>query len=116
RINERVAYLYRTTHPGVLRLIQETIDAGHRNGIWVGLCGEMAGNPILTPLLVGMGVDELSVSPATVPMIKDSVRSISLAQAKAVAVEAAGCATPDEVMAVCRRLIAAEAPELLELV
>jgi phosphoenolpyruvate-protein phosphotransferase (PTS system enzyme I) len=116
RINERVAYLYRSTHPSVLRLIQETITAGHRNGIWVGLCGEMAGNPILTPLLVGMGVDELSVSPATVPMIKDSIRSISLAQAKAVAAEAAGCVTPDEVMTVCRRLIAAEAPELLELV
>ncbi|MDA1043888.1 MAG: phosphoenolpyruvate--protein phosphotransferase, partial [Verrucomicrobia bacterium] len=116
RINERVAYLYRPTHPGVLRLIQETIDAGHRHGIWVGLCGEMAGNPIMTPLLVGMGVDELSVSPSAVPMVKESIRSVSLAQAREVVETVSTCKTADEVTAVCQALVQSVAPELLELI
>jgi len=87
RGNERVAHLYQSFHPSVLKLIKLTIDAAHRNGIWVGLCGEMAANPFATILLVGMGMDELSTSPMAVPQIKKIVRSFSFSQAEEFAKE-----------------------------
>jgi phosphotransferase system enzyme I (PtsI) len=85
RGNERIAHLYQGFHPAVLKLIKETIDAGHRNGIWVGLCGEMAGDPLATVLLVGMGVDELSTSAMAIPEIKKIVRSVTFEEAQKVA-------------------------------
>ena len=63
RMNEKVAHLYEPTHPAILRLIKATVDAAHKHNIWVGVCGEMAGDPALTPLLLGLGVDELSATP-----------------------------------------------------
>src|SRR6202040_3854650 len=62
RVNERIAHLYEPTHPAVLRLLKMIADAAHANDIWVGVCGEMAGEITLTPLLLALGVDELSVS------------------------------------------------------
>ena len=115
RVNEKVAYLYQPTHPAVLRLIKETIDAGHRHGIWVGLCGEMAGDPILTPLLLGLGVDELSVAPLLVPLVKDAVRSVKIERCRALAEQALQCDTAEKVLGLCRSLTAEIAPELLEL-
>jgi len=85
RGNERIAHLYQGFHPAVLRLIKETIDVGHRNGIWVGLCGEMAGDPLATVLLVGMGVDELSTSAMAIPEIKKIIRSITFEEAQRLA-------------------------------
>ena len=76
RINERIAYLYEPAHPAVLRLLKTIIDAGHAKKIWVGICGEMSGEPIFTPVLVGLGMDEISTSPVMVPEIKKIVRSI----------------------------------------
>src|SRR5258708_17725680 len=63
RLNEKVAHLYEPTHPAILHLIKATVDAGHRNNIWVGVCGEMAGDPVLTPFVVGLGVKELGAPP-----------------------------------------------------
>lgn len=77
RINEKIAYLYEPTHPAVLRLIKTVIDNGHAQKIWVGMCGEMAGDPLLTPVLVGLGLDEISTSPVMVPEIKRIIRAIS---------------------------------------
>jgi phosphotransferase system enzyme I (PtsI) len=85
RINERIAYLYEPAHPAVLRLIKTIIDAGHENGIWVGICGEMSGDPIFTPVLLGMGMDEISTSPVMVPEIKKIVRSITYTEAQEIA-------------------------------
>lgn len=85
RINERIAYLYEPSHPAVLRLLKTIIDAGHENGIWVGICGEMSGDPIFTPVLLGMGMDEISTSPVMVPEIKKIVRSISYTEAQEIA-------------------------------
>ncbi len=116
RVNERVAYLYEPTHPAVLKMIKETVDAGHRHGIWVGLCGEMAADPVLVPLLLGLGIDELSVSPAAVPMVKDAVRTVGFVQAKELAAESLMCRTGTEVLNLCRHLTSEVAPELLELV
>lgn len=97
RGNERIAHLYQGFHPAVLRLIKETIDAGHRNGIWVGLCGEMAGDPLATVILVGMGVDELSTSAMAIPEIKKIIRSITFEEAQKLAKEVLSLSTVDEI-------------------
>lgn len=78
RDNERVAYLYDPFHPSVVRLYKETIDAARRAGIWVGLCGELASEPLGIILLVGLGIDELSMVPHRVPQAKEIIRSIEL--------------------------------------
>ncbi len=88
RVNPHVAELYRPTHPAVIRLIKRTIDAGRDNGIWTGICGEMAGDIRLTPLLLGMGVEELSVGPQQVPRVGQAIRSLSYAECAAMSDEA----------------------------
>ena len=97
RGNEKIAHLYQGFHPAVLKLIKETIDAGHRNGIWVGLCGEMAADPLATTLLVGMGVDELSTSAMAIPEVKKIIRSIKLEEAKKHAEKVLKLSTLDEI-------------------
>ncbi len=82
RVNENVAHLYNPLHMGVLRLIRMVIEAGHKAGKWVGMCGEMAGNPAFTRILLGMGLDEFSVPAAAVPRIKRLIREISVEDAK----------------------------------
>jgi phosphotransferase system enzyme I (PtsI) len=115
RVNDKVAGLYQPTHPAVLRLIDMTIRAGHARGRWVGVCGEMAGNPLMTPLLVGLGIDELSMMPAAVLMVKDVLRSITHAEACQLAEEALKQSTAAAVSDLCRKLVARVAPDLLEL-
>ena len=88
RVNPHVAELYRPTHPAVIRLIKRTIDAGTDNGIWTGICGEMAGDIRLTPLLIGLGVEELSVGPQQVPRVGHAIRSLSYAECAAMSDEA----------------------------
>jgi phosphotransferase system enzyme I (PtsI) len=116
RVNERVAYLYQPTHPAVLDLIRRTIDAGHRHKIWVGVCGQMAADPLMTPLLLGLGVDELSVAPSAVPLIKDAVRALRMDQARDLAQAALRAESGDAVTGMCRDLMRRVAPELLELI
>jgi phosphotransferase system enzyme I (PtsI) len=116
RGNEMVAYLYEPTHPAVLKLIRMAIDAAHKKGIWVGLCGQMAADPVMTSLLVGMGVDELSVSPRAVPLVKDTVRKLTFTQAQALAEESRSCKSAAEVLELCHKLIRKVAPEILELI
>lgn len=88
RVNPHVADLYRPTHPAVIRLIKRTIDAATNNGIWTGICGEMAGDIRLTPLLLGLGVEELSVGPQQVPRVGQAIRSLSYAECAAMSDEA----------------------------
>lgn len=78
RLNEQIAHLYEPTHPAIIRLIRMIVDAGHAHNLWVGICGEMAGDIVLTPLLVGLGVDELSTGAALVPRVKRAVQSLDL--------------------------------------
>ena len=116
RVNDNVIHLYQPTHPSVLRLIQMTIDAGHRHGIWVGVCGEMAADPMLAMLLLGMGIDELSMAPVALPAVKDVIRKTSLSEARKLAEAALQAHTAGEVQRLCRDFIVRNAPELLELV
>ena len=76
RGNERVAHLYDSLHPAVLALIDRTVHAANREGIPVSLCGEMASNPLAVPLLVGMGLQELSGVASAVPVVKEIVRAL----------------------------------------
>lgn len=102
RGNERIAALYEPLHPAVLRLIREVVWAGHERGISVGVCGEMAAEPAATALLVGLGVDLLSVAPLSLPEVKEVVRSLSWSAAKEAAERALACATAQEVRALVR--------------
>jgi len=88
RGNDRIAHLFEPTHPAVIRLIKNVVDAAHRNNIWVGVCGEMAGDIALTPLLLGLGVDELSASSTVVPRVKKAVQSLSIPTCQTLAQEA----------------------------
>ncbi len=103
RGNPRVAYIYQELHPAILRQIKMTIDAGHKYGRWVGMCGEMSANPLATMILLGLGLDEFSMSPALLPEIKKIIRSCTHAEAKACAGEALEQETVEEVLAVARR-------------
>jgi len=76
RLNDRIAHLYNPTHPAILRMIKLTVDAGKSQGVWTGVCGEMASDIVLTPLLIGLGVEELSATSTLVPRVKKAVQSL----------------------------------------
>ena len=101
RVNERIAHLYEPTHPAVLRLIKMISEAAHKHDIWVGVCGEMAGDLIMVPLLLGLGMDELSVSASLVPRVKRAVQSLSVPECEALVQEAMELDTPAEILARC---------------
>ena len=114
RLNEKIAHLYEPTNPAVLRLIKMTTDAAHAAGIWVGVCGEMAGDPLMIPLLLGLGVDELSVSPSSVTQVKYLLRRIKMSEAKEIAAAALVSESSHEIMANSQRLVRSVAPSLFE--
>jgi phosphoenolpyruvate-protein phosphotransferase (PTS system enzyme I) len=99
RVNEKIAYLYEPAHPAVLRLLKSIIDAGHAKGIWVGMCGEMAGEPKFAPLLIGLGLDEFSVPAPYLLRIKKIIRSINYEDAKDMVQQALELSTGREVEA-----------------
>jgi len=78
RGNERIAHLHDPANPAVVRILKTVVDAAHAAGIWVGVCGELAGDIEYTPMLVGLGIDELSASAALVPRVKKAIRSLDL--------------------------------------
>jgi phosphotransferase system enzyme I (PtsI) len=114
RSNERVAKLYDPFHPAVLSLIKQTIDAAHRHGIWVGLCGEFAADPLGMLLLLGLGIDELSVAPGVLPEAKNIIRSVDTEVAAVVAAEAMKQGTALEVQRLLRRELDRRFPKLAE--
>lgn len=99
RGNERIAHLYDTYHPAVLRAIYEIIQAGHSAGIEVGMCGEFASDLLATEMLLGFGLDEFSMAAGETPLVKEKVRSLTYEQAKVNAQAILECATTEEVKA-----------------
>ena len=115
RSNEKIAYLYNPAHPAVLRLIQNVINAGHQKGIWVGMCGEMAADPAMALLLIGMGLDEFSVSSISVPTVKKIIRSVSLKEAQDIAKQALKLTSGDKIRAFLNSKAKEIIPQLLSL-
>jgi phosphotransferase system enzyme I (PtsI) len=101
RTNEKVAYLYQPLHPAILRLIKGVIEAAHVAGKWVGMCGEMAGEPLAIPILLGLGLDEFSMNAAAIPEAKAIIRSLSLAEAKGIAANALSLPSAEEIRSKC---------------
>ncbi len=97
RDNQQLAQLYEPLSPAVPRSIRHTVDAGHAAGRWVGVCGEMAGDPRVAVLLVGLGVDELSVSCFDLPRVKAAIRSVTLERARELAQRALGVSSASAV-------------------
>ncbi|MCX5736704.1 MAG: phosphoenolpyruvate--protein phosphotransferase [candidate division NC10 bacterium] len=113
RINEQVAYLYEPLHPAVLRMLRAVVTAAHNEGIWVSMCGEMAGDPLYSLLLVGLGFDELSMTSASIPLVKRMVRSITYSQASDLSQRMFGCATAQEVEQLLRHEMRTRFPEYI---
>jgi phosphotransferase system enzyme I (PtsI) len=114
RMNEKIAHLYEPTHPAIVRLIKATVEAAHRHAVRVSVCGEMAGDPALAPLLLGLGVDELSMAPPLVPQVKFIIRRLKLSEAKELADFALNCEAAAEILARCQDLARRIAPILFE--
>jgi phosphotransferase system enzyme I (PtsI) len=101
RVNERIAHLYEPTHPAILRLIKMVVEAAHAAGIWAGVCGEMASEVALTPLLLGLGVDELSAGAALVPRVKRAVQSLEMKVCRDLAARALEMDTAGAILIEC---------------
>jgi phosphotransferase system enzyme I (PtsI) len=114
RLNERIAHLYEPTHPAVLRLIKWTTEAADRHGLWCGVCGEMAGDPYMTPLLLGLGARELSMAPPLLPRVKFLIRRLKMDDALELAKFALNCESGREILERSQALARRTAPSLFE--
>ena len=114
RLNEKIAHLYEPAHPAILQLIHLTAEAGRRNNIWTGVCGEMASDLNMVPLLLGLGVDELSVSPAYLPQVKFLIRQLDISQARDLATWALDCESAPEILQRAQEFVRRIAPSLFE--
>ena len=97
RMNEAIGSLYQPLHPGVIRLIKHVIDASHEQGKFTGMCGELAGDPVATMILLGLGLDEFSMTASSIPIIKNILRSVSKAECEEVANKALTMDTAEEI-------------------
>jgi len=113
RLNERTAHLYEPTHPAIVRLLKTIVDAGHAHGRWVGVCGEIAGDVVLTPLLIGLGVDELSAGAVVVPRVKRAVQALEVGACLKLVEEVLHMDNAAAILARCEAEARANYPELL---
>ena len=106
RMNERVSYLYQPYNPSILTLIKHVIDSAHKEGKWAGMCGEMAGDQTAVPLLVGLGLDEFSMSASSVLKTRSLISKLTLSDMQALAAKAINeCATVEEVEALVEEAV-----------
>ncbi len=115
RGNERVAYLYNPMHPAVLELIAMTCNAARENHIWVGCCGELAGDPAYVPLLLGLGVRELSMGAPSMPLVRKLICNMSMVSARRLVESLRRTADPDLTRRKCIEFIKNAAPDVAEL-
>ena len=114
RSNERVAYLYRPTHPAILHLIRNTVEAAREYNLYVSVCGQMAESVMYTPLLLGLGVHELSMPTASIPVQRRMVRSLERLACEELVQKALQCSNATEVQELVRAMVEKCAPEMLE--
>lgn len=112
RGNSLISGLYQEFDPSVLITLKHVINAGHKHGIWVGICGELAGNPLATPLLIGLGMDELSVVPGVLPEIKKIIRASSYKKMQLVTRKALNLETGDKIREYLHNFIRKEIPDI----
>ena len=105
RMNEAIGSLYQPLHPGVLHLIKHVIDASHEQGKFTGMCGELASDPVATMILLGLGLDEFSMTAASIPLIKNILRSVSKAECEEVANKALTMDTAEEITAYAKSVL-----------
>jgi phosphoenolpyruvate-protein phosphotransferase (PTS system enzyme I) len=105
RMNERISYLYQPYHPAILRLVKMVIDAAHKEGKWVGMCGEMAGDETAIPILLGLGLDEFSMSATSVLKARSQIRQLNKAEMEQLANNVLQLATTDEVIQAVQKAI-----------
>ena len=98
RVNEKMAHLDQLTHPAILLLLKMIADAAHGNDLWVGVCGEMAGDIALVPLLIGLGMDELSVGASLVPRVKRAVQTLAVPECQELVQESLKLHTASEIL------------------
>ena len=113
RGNEKIAHLYDPLHPAILKSIKTLVDAGHRHDIWVGVCGEMCGDPMGAIILLGLGLDEFSMSPYLIPEIKTIVRSVSYSDTKQLADKSLCLSTASEVRSFIEEKMAGKFPSIV---
>ncbi len=113
RLNDHIAHLYEPTHPAIIRLLRMTVQAAHAHNLWVGVCGEMAGDIVLTPLLIGLGVDELSTGAALVPRVKRAVQALDIAACLQLLDDVKSMDTAAAILAKCEEVAQSHYPELL---
>jgi len=99
RMSEKVSYLYQPYNPAILRLVKNVIEASHKEGKWTGMCGEMAGDSLAIPLLLGMGLDEFSMSATSILQARSQIKNLTFAEMKELVEKAVMCATTEEVLA-----------------
>ncbi len=115
RSNEKVAYLYNPMHPAVIELIARAAKAAHDNNIWIGCCGELAGDPRFTPLLAGLGIQELSMSPASIAPVRRIIRRMSMYDAEQLTKAIRDCGDPEHAMELSQKLVARLAPDIAKM-
>ena len=106
RMNEAIGSLYQPLHPGVIRLIKHVIDASHEQGKFTGMCGELASDPVATMILLGLGLDEFSMTASSIPLIKNILRSVSKAECEEVANKALTMDTAEEITEYAKSVLA----------
>jgi phosphotransferase system enzyme I (PtsI) len=114
RVNERVADLYQPCHPAIIRLLQNIVRAAEPAGLWVGVCGEMAGDILLTPLLVGLGFSELSVGASQIPRVKHAIRTLDASECRELVRRSLGLRHHAEILARSRQMARSYYAELLD--
>ncbi len=114
RSNEKVAYLYQPANPAIIKLIDIIVKAAKKNRIWVSLCGAMAGDPLFTPILVGLGIHELSMSSGSIGPVKRIVRNLKMHEVEQLAYDAMQCSSDKESLKLSEDYIKKIAPKILE--
>ena len=106
RMSQPVSYLYQPLNPSILRLVKMTIDGAHKNGKWCGMCGEMAGDELAAPILLGLGLDEFSMSATSILRARKMINGLNYEEMKKLAEEAVGMDTMEEVTELVKKTIA----------